>query len=139
MQTEVPSKPSDSPQQQTQKPAQEAPANTKLATTQKTDAKTSAPPQKQPGKLPAVQEKPPASTTTTLATPDERFRSYGKTMIVNDMELGYMGSKKAFRNVRNKEILCCFTDAEPFSSGKAWVTKDGVNYYYIDIKGNKVK
>ena len=137
-QTEVPKNPSDSPQQQTQQPAQEAPANTKPTIVKKTDAKTRVQPQKQPSQLPPIQEKPPASTSTTLATSDERFRSYGKSMVANDMELGYMGSKKAFRNVRNKEILCCYTDAEPFSGGKAWVSKDGVNYFYIDNKGKKV-
>ena len=83
-----------------------------------------------------VQAKTPPQT---LATPDNKFRSFGKSKIVDDMERGYMGQKFAFRNVRTLEILCCYADAEDFSGGKAYVSKDGQTYLYIDKKGNVVK
>ncbi len=55
------------------------------------------------------------------------------------MELGKVGSDMAFRNVRTGVILCCYRDAEPFSGGKSYVSKDQVNYFYIDKKGNRVE
>jgi hypothetical protein len=55
------------------------------------------------------------------------------------MERGYKGKKLAFRNVRTKEILCCYTDAADFSEGKAYVSKDGINYFYINKRGEKVE
>ncbi len=74
-----------------------------------------------------------------MATPDNKFRSFSKMKIVDDMELGKVGSDMAFRNVRTGVILCCYRDAEPFSGGKAYVSKDQVNYFYIDKKGNRVE
>lgn len=84
-------------------------------------------------------QQPSNTQPGTLATPDEKFRSFGNAKIVEDMERGYKGSKLAFRNVRTKEILCCFADADDFSGGKAYVSKDGTNYYYINKRGEKVE
>lgn len=70
---------------------------------------------------------------------DNKFRSFGKSKIIEDMELGYVGQKLAFRNVRTLEILCCFADAKDFKGGKAYVSKDGVKYFYVDKQGNEVK
>lgn len=75
----------------------------------------------------------------TLATPDEKFRSFGNAKIVEDMERGYVGNKLAFRNVRTNEILCCYADAEDFSGGKAYVSRDGVNFFNINKRGEKVE
>jgi hypothetical protein len=70
---------------------------------------------------------------------DSRFRSFGKTVISDGMERGKVGEKMAFRNVQTGEILCCFADAEDFSAGKAYVSKDGVNYFYINKQGQVSK
>jgi len=70
---------------------------------------------------------------------DGRFRSFANMQIKDDMERGYMDGKIAFRNVRTKEIICCFSDGEDFSGGKAYVSKDGVAYYYINKQGDKVE
>ncbi|MCC7245770.1 MAG: hypothetical protein IT269_08835 [Saprospiraceae bacterium] len=103
--------------------------------------------QKQPASTSPVNTKPAQtetqpvqtpSTSTTLATPDNKFRSFGKTVIVNDMELGMMGEKMAYRNVRTKQVLCCFKDATHFSNGKAYVSRDGVKYFYINTQGQEV-
>jgi hypothetical protein len=80
----------------------------------------------------------PESSGTRRAT-DEKFRSFAKMVIAEDMERGYVGDKLAFRNVRNKQIICCFSDAKDFSGGKAYVSEDGVSYFYIDKNGNKLK
>lgn len=126
-------------------PASDAPAkqeppqieNPKPASAAKTPAtkpvtnpsnKTSTPTQEQPQNRPG-----------SLATSDEVFRSFGNAKIVEDMERGYKGKKLAFRNVRTKEILCCYTDAADFSEGKAYVSKDGINYFYINKRGEKVE
>ncbi len=93
----------------------------------------------QPKQLPERTVKPANTETSTLATPDKVFRSFAKLIIADGMELGKIGNDMAFRNVRTKEVLCCFKDAEKFMDGKAWVSKDGVNYYYIDLQGNKLK
>lgn len=120
------------PQEPTTTPAQKEAAGT----SQKPAFKTI------PSKQPEKSSEPVKSTREpqpTLATPDEQFRSFSKTKIVDDMERGYLGRKLAFRNVRTKEILCCYSDAEDFSGGKAYVSKDGVNYFYIDKKGNRAE
>lgn len=70
---------------------------------------------------------------------DGRFRSFANMQIKDDMERGYIDGKLAFRNVRTKEIICCFSNAEDFSGGKAYVSKDGVNYYFMDKSGRKVE
>lgn len=108
----------------TQRTAQKQPASTTPVNTK--PAKTEAQPTQTP------------STSTTLATPDNKFRSFGKTVIVNDMELGMMGEKMAYRNVRTKQVLCCFKDATNFSNGKAYVSRDGVKYFYINTQGQEV-
>ncbi|HAD13995.1 MAG TPA: hypothetical protein DCF33_16340 [Saprospirales bacterium] len=89
--------------------------------------------------LPAKSEPAPASkTANTSSTSDQKFRSLAKMAIYDDMELGYMGDKYAFKNVRTKEILCCYAAAKGFSDGKAYVSLDGINFFYINKKGDKV-
>jgi hypothetical protein len=79
-------------------------------------------------------------THFSLTTPDQRFRSFGKTVIRDDMERGMVGEKLAFRNVRTNKILPGrYTDAEDFSGGKAYVSEDGVNYFYIDKNGQRIQ
>lgn len=90
-------------------------------------------------KVSAPAQQPSNTRPSTLATPDERFRSFGKSIIADGMERGRVGNKQAFRNIQTNEILCCYQDAEDFSGGKAYVSKDGVTYYYMDKKGNKVQ
>lgn len=101
---------------------------------------------KTPASKPEIKspDKQPIQSSTnnqrgSLATSDERFRSFAKMKIVDDMERGYMGRKQAFRNVKTNQILCCYADAEDFSGGKAYVSKDGVSYFYMDKKGNRVE
>ena len=94
---------------------------------------------------PQVSDKPSTGSQTRKTEPlsipkvDKKFRSFAAQKIVENMERGYMDGKFAFRNVRNKEILCCFSDAQDFSGGKAYVSKDGRNYFYIDKEGNVVE
>jgi hypothetical protein len=90
-------------------------------------------------KTPEILPKASKSIPGTLATPDTRFRSFGKTVISDNMELGKVGESFAFRNVKTGEILCCFADAKSFGSGKAYVSKDRINFYYIDKTGKKVE
>jgi hypothetical protein len=110
---------------------------------QKTDApgsKTTATQTKvQSKKLPDATIPSANSGASPQAIPDKVFRSFSRLVIADDMELGKIGAEMAFRNVKTKELLCCFKDAESFMNGKAWVSKDGINYYYIDPRGNKVK
>jgi hypothetical protein len=89
-------------------------------------------------KTPETLPKTSKSIPGTLATPDTRFRSFGKTVISDNMELGKVGESFAYRNVKTGEILCCFADAKSFGSGKAYVSKDRINFYYIDKSGKKV-
>ncbi len=81
----------------------------------------------------------PSTSSNTLATPDNKFRSFAKSRIIEDMERGYIGQKLAFRNVRTKEILCCYTEAADFSGGKAYVSQDGKYFFYINKQGNRVE
>lgn len=53
-------------------------------------------------------------------------------------ELGKVGESFAFRNVKTGETLCCFVDAKSFGNRKAYVSRDGKNFYYIDKSGKKV-
>ena len=129
------SKPSSNIPQQKEQQAVKEPQNSGTPAS-KTPATQ---PKVQPKQLPERTVKPANTETSTLATPDKVFRSFAKLVIADGMELGKIGTELAFRNVKTKEILCCFKDAENFMGGKAWVSKDGVNYYYIDVKGNKLK
>ena len=117
----------------TQPTAKESQNAGESATT--TSAKT---PSTKPNNPPAIVQKP-KTDPVSLATTDKVFRSFSKTKIVDGMERGKSESKMAFRNIQTREIICCFADAEDFSGGKAYVSKDGVAYYYIDKKGNKVE
>jgi len=90
-------------------------------------------------KTPETLPKANNSNPATLATPDTRFRSFGKTIVSDNMELGKVGESFAFRNVRTGDILCCFADAKAFGNGKAYVSKDRINFYYIDNTGKKVE
>ncbi len=78
---------------------------------------------------------------STLATPDRKFRSYAKPQVSEDMEKGFIleGNKVAYRNLRTKAILCCFEDGEMFENGKAKVSENGKDYYYIDKNGKKTQ
>lgn len=82
---------------------------------------------------------PPNSSAKDPIGSESKFRSFGKSTIVEDMELGYVGQKLAFKNVRTLEILCCYADAKVFKGGKAYVSEDGVKYFYIDKRGKVVK
>lgn len=92
-----------------------------------------------PGPARTPQKAPDEEPVRSTTTPEGKFRSFAKTVIREDMERGYIGDKIAFRNVRTKEIVCCFSNAEDFADGKAYVSEDGVKYFYIDKKGNKLK
>jgi hypothetical protein len=96
---------------------------------------TSSPPNTVPAKNEPTPESKPANSPSVS---DQKFRSFAKMAIYDDMELGYMGDKYAFKNVRTKEILCCYTAAKGFSDGKAYVSLDGKNFFYINKKGDKV-
>lgn len=74
----------------------------------------------------------------TGKTQQPKFRSFGKQVIADGMERGYVGDRFAFRNVRTNSILCCYEEASDFSEGKALVKQDGASFY-IDKNGNKVK
>lgn len=88
---------------------------------------------------PRLKEKLEARRDKVPKLLDGKFRSFAQMRISDGMELGYMDGKLAFRNVRTHAILCCFADAEDFANGKAYVSKDGVNYYYTDTAGNRVE
>ncbi|MBL7806573.1 MAG: hypothetical protein JNN28_02095 [Saprospiraceae bacterium] len=108
--------------------------------TQKPTTQSKSQPKPQQDTKPVISSPPPKpQPSETLATPDQKFRSFAKSAIYDDMELGYMGDKYAFRNVRTKEILCCYAAAKGFSDGKAYVSPDGKNFYYINKKGEKVQ
>lgn len=85
----------------------------------------------------STQSRPILKTQPIITKLDGRFRSFANMQIKDGMERGYIDGKLAFRNVRTKEIICCFTKADDFSGGKAYVSKDGVNFYYMDKFGNK--
>lgn len=88
---------------------------------------------------PDRQVPPQPEISGTKNPPGEKFRSFAKTVIADDMERGYIGQNLAFRNVRTREIICCFADAQDFSGGKARVSKDGMHYFYIDKRGKEVE
>lgn len=96
-------------------------------------SKTTVPDRSEP-----VRTSPPPST---LATPDRKFRSYAKPQVSEDMEKGFVldGNKVAYRNLRTKAILCCFEDGEMFENGKARVSENGKEYYFIDKNGKKTQ
>lgn len=123
-------KPAQQPQQSTEAP------------------KTQAEPAGKP--TPSQVRKPVAGSTESSGQPsvqappsapqsDSRFRSFGKTVISDGMERGKVGGKMAFRNVQTGKILCCYADAEDFEGGKANVSQDGVTYFFINKKGERVK
>ena len=84
---------------------------------------------------------PTSARPSTLATPDPKFRSYAKPQVSEDMEKGFIleGNKVAYRNLRTKAILCCFEDGEMFENGKARVSENGKEYYFIDKNGKKTQ
>lgn len=131
----VESKPDSSTPQQTAQQSVKELENTGMPATKTPTTK----PNIQPKKLPERTDKPARTEPSTLATPDKVFRSFGKSIFAEGMELGKIGADMAFRNLKTKEILCCFKDAEKFMDGKAWVSKDGVNYFYINKKGDRVE
>jgi hypothetical protein len=49
-----------------------------------------------------------------------------------------MDESFAYRNLKTGEILCFFAEAKSFGSGKAYVSKDRINFYYKDKTGKKV-
>lgn len=121
-------------------PAEKSSAKNQPATNTSLPKSKSLPPtqpQTSPKTGPSPKETLPE--TKTSGTTDQKFRSFAKLAIHDDMELGYMGDKYAFRNVRTREILCCYADAKGFSGGMAYVSLDGRNFFYINKKGEKVK
>ncbi len=129
--TTLPPRPADTTSQQTAKTQ---------PTTQKPVSKSKSQPQKNTNPVvPKPSTEPKTQPSETLATPDQKFRSFAKSAIYDDMELGYMGNNYAFRNVRTKEILCCYAAAKGFSDGKAYVSTDGKNFFYINKKGEKIQ
>ena len=106
-------------------------------------AKTQAPPTDKPAaterRVPSGERQIVKKVSPTTPTSGGRFRSFAKTVISNGMERGKIDGKMAFRNVRTGEILCCYADAEDFSNGKAYVSKDGVKYIYINNKGEELR
>lgn len=129
-------------------PAQNQPAST--ATTAEPTTGASAPNQTPPKPVPSTQNTAtapsdaPTSKKTAAqpnyATPDQRFRSYAKPIISEEMELGFTngGRQFAFRNLRTQNILCCYDDAEKFAGGKARVQQNG-RYFYINKNGTEIK
>ncbi|MFN0034473.1 MAG: hypothetical protein ACKVUS_05350 [Saprospiraceae bacterium] len=128
-------KPDSTVPQQTEKPSVQEPKDANQSV--KTPPVSS--PSNKPGKLPKPARKPVDAPASTMETPDNTFRSFGKSVIRDDMERGKVGGKLAFRNVRTKQVLCCYAGAEDFSGGKAYVSKDGVQYHYINNKGERVE
>ncbi|HLP94385.1 MAG TPA: hypothetical protein VK168_10140 [Saprospiraceae bacterium] len=110
--------------------------------TQKPVAQSKSLPKPQKNTSPVISSpttEPKPQPAQNLATPDQKFRSFAKSAIYDDMELGYMGDKYAFRNVRTKEILCCYAAAKGFSDGKAFVSTDGKSFFFINKKGEKIQ
>jgi len=103
-------------------PRIETAAQTKLPESKRETQSLPAPPPKQSGK-----------------TANEKFRSYGNAKFADGMELGYMGDRYAYRNLRTKEVICCFQKAEEFSGGKARVSTNGEQFYYIDKNGQMLR
>lgn len=68
-----------------------------------------------------------------------KFRSFANPIRSEDMELGFIldGQKKAFRNLRTAQILCCYDEARPFSKDRALVQQQGRSFY-IDKNGKEV-
>jgi hypothetical protein len=120
----------------------EAPANaepTQNSTQRESSPSSKIPAEPQAGNNPSTGSETRKIQPVSIPKVDQKFRSFAGQKIVENMERGYMDGKFAFRNVRNKEILCCFSDAQDFSGGKAYVSKDGRNYFYIDKQGNVVQ
>ena len=57
------------------------------------------------------------------------------------MEKGYIGSTNriAYKNLVTKAVFCCYEDGEPFVNGKAKVSENGSDYFFIDKNGNKTQ
>lgn len=86
-----------------------------------------------------VQNQIPPTQKQSDKTVNEKFRSYGNAKFSDGMELGYMGDQFAYRNLKTKEIICCFQKAEEFSGGKARVSTTGKQFFYIDKNGKVLR
>jgi hypothetical protein len=124
---ETPVKPDPSAENSLPKPAQPGP-----------EAKNGA---QQPAPGSSPKPKQPSATTPTepsAAPAAGKFRSFAPSRIADDMERGKVDGKFAFLNHRTRAILCCYDDAEDFSSGKAYVKQRG-KYFYINKSGHCVE
>jgi hypothetical protein len=91
------------------------------------------------GAVTPPKEQPKPAPAENPGPRQPRFRSFGKTVIVDGMERGHDGGDLImYRNVRTNQILCCYDDGEDFRDGKARVSQNG-KYFYIDKNGNRIQ
>lgn len=133
-----PKPPEPKVQAPTTQPQQQSALNTEKPAEKTLEKSPLAQPQERETTSPKFFNPPATLPSSATSDSDTRFRSFAKTMFADGMERGKVGKKLAFRNLQTNEILCCYADAEDFNGGRAYVSQDGVNYFYINKKGERV-